>query len=411
MFDVSMPGLRWRIGLALLVVTAINYIDRQALAIAAPVINKDFGLSKADYGFITSAFLFAYALGQGFAGRLVDKIGAKLGFSIAVTAWSLVGILHIFGTGFWSFLGLRAGLGLFEGFNFPTAMKVVSQWFDRFDRALGASMVRLGTGMGAIIAPPLLAFLIHDYGWQAGFLVPGLIGLIWVALWMRFYRELNITPDESAPLPGTADPTNRPVWRSLIRRREILGLMLARFFADNLQYFYVFWLPIYLSDARGFSLAQIGLFAWIPFLFSDAGGLFVGWLSGYLIKRGWSLDVARKGLLWIAGILVPISALAALAADPMVALALISIGLFANQFKTTALFTLPMDLFPSNRVGTAWGLCGAAGSIGAMLFQPVIGMLSDAHAYGVIFGIISCLPLLAAIIVSLTVRKVVLIDD
>ena len=231
-------------------------------------------------------------------------------------------------------------------------------------------------------------------------------------MWWWFYhapaQHPGLGADERALIQAEDTGTDQtPIaWTQLIRRREILGLMAARFFADNLQYFYVFWLPIYLSDARGFSLSQIGLFAWIPFLFSDAGGLFVGWLSGHLLRRGWSMDVARKGLLWAAGVMVPATAFAAVVEDPMLALALISFGLFANQFKTTALFTLPTDLCPPRAVGSAWGLCGAAGSFGAMLFQPLIGWISDQFSYVPVFALISILPLLAPIIVSLTIPKV-----
>jgi ACS family hexuronate transporter-like MFS transporter len=405
---------RWRIGVLLFAVTAINYVDRQAMAVAAPTLFQEFGLTKADYGWITSGFLFAYAIGQALAGRMIDRYGTKRTLSFAVIAWSLVGMLHMLGRGFWSFLSLRAALGLFEGFNYPTAMQAVGEWFPVRDRALGSSMVRLGTGIGALISPPLIAWLIHDYGWQFGFLVPGAIGFIWLIVWRRYYflpaQHPMISAEERAAITqelGETPPrVALPGWMALLRRREIQGLMAARFFADNLQYFYLFWLPIYLSDARGFSLAQIGLFAWIPFLFSDAGGLFVGWLSGRLIARGWSLDMARKNLLWVAGVIVPLTSLAAIVDDPMVAIALISFGLFGNQFKTTALFTLPIDLFPPRAVGRAWGLCGAAGSFGAMLFQPAIGWISQTFSYVPVFILISILPLLAAIIVSFAIPKV-----
>jgi ACS family hexuronate transporter-like MFS transporter len=407
-------GVRWRIALLLLLVTAINYLDRQAMAVAAPTLQKEFGLTKADYGLITSAFLFAYAVGQALSGRILDTIGTRRGFSWAVVLWSIAGILHIFGRGFWSFFALRALLGLFEGFNFPAAMKAIAEWFPRNDRALGGSIVRVGAGVGALLAPPVLGLLIYYQGWQAAFLVPGVIGFFWLILWLRYYRSPETHPSVTerekrlilADRIATPQSVERIGWRVLIRRRELQGLMLARFFADNLLYFYLFWLPIYLSDARGFSLLEIGLFAWIPFLFSDLGGLFVGWLSGRLLQRGWTLDQARKRLLWAAGLMVPVASLAAVVESPGIALALISFGLFANQFKTTPLFTLPTDLFPPSAVGTAWGLCGAAGSVGAMLFQPAIGWLADNFSYVPVFLLVSVLPLIAAITVSLTVKTV-----
>lgn len=411
---MARSGLRWRIAILLLVVTMINFLDRQALAVAAPVLQTEFAFTKADYGFITSAFLLTYAVGQALSGRVLDTIGTRRGFAWAVALWSVAGILHVFGRGFWSFLGLRALLGLFEGFNFPAAIKAVAEWFPKQERALGTSIVRVGTGLGALLSPPLLGFLIYFQGWQAAFLAPGLVGFLWLFVWRRMYHAPEAHPrldDEERALilaDRVADRTpGEPIgWRELLARREIKGMMAARFFADNLLYFYLFWLPIYLSDERGFSLVEIGLFAWIPFLCSDIGGLFVGWLSGYLLKRGWTLDQARKRLLWASGFLVPVASLAGVVESAALALALISFGLFANQLKTTPLFTLPADLFPPRAVGTAWGMCGAAGSLGAMLFQPGIGWIADRFSYVPVFVFVSLLPLLAAIIISLTVRRI-----
>ena len=408
-------GVRWRIALLLLCVTAINYLDRQALAIAAPILQKEFDLSKADYGFITSAFLLTYAIGQATAGRILDFIGTKRGFSWAIVLWSLTGMLHALGQGLLSFFVLRALLGLTESLNFPAAMKAVAEWFPKKDRALGASMVRVGTGVGALTAPPFLGLLIYYYGWQSAFLVPGAMGFLWLLVWQKYYfspeAHPRLTPAESHLImqdrvPDKPGAQGSETWRTLIRRRDLQGLMAARFFADNLLYFYLFWLPIYLSEARGFSLLQIGLFAWIPFLFSDLGGLFVGWLSGKVLGRGWSLWTTRISFLWIAAVLVPVAGLAAVVDSPFVALGLISFGLFMNQFKTTPLFTLPTDIFPAKSVGTAWGMCGAAGSIGATLMQPFIGLLADNVGYSVVFGLVSILPALAAISVTLTVRRI-----
>jgi MFS transporter, ACS family, hexuronate transporter len=404
-------GLRWRIALLLLSMTAINYLDRQALAVAAPALRKDLGISTIEYGYITSAFLLCYAVGQAFSGALLDRFGIRRTMQWAVAAWSVVGILHAFGRSFLSFFLLRAALGLVEAVNFPAAMKGVATWFPRNERALGASMIRVGTGIGAIAAPPALGMLIYFYGWHAAFIAAGALGFVWLLLWNRMYYDLDAHPRVSdaertliAEGSVAETPGAPPRVRDLLRRGDLLGLMAARFFADNLLYFYLFWLPIYLSDARGFNLLQIGLFAWIPFLFSDLGGLFVGRLSGWLIERGWTVRQARLRLLWLSGILVPIAGLAAVVDNAFVALGLISFGLFANQFKTTPLFTLPTDMFPARSVGTAWGLCGAAGSIGATLFQPAIGWTVEHYSYPPVFVVISALPLIAAILVSCTVR-------
>lgn len=405
-------NLRWRIAVLLLFMTALNYLDRQAFAIAIPVLRDEFDLTAADYGFIASGFLASYALGQAIAGRVLDRFGTRRSLAWAVVLWSLAGILHIFGRGFWSFLAFRSLLGIFEGFNFPGAMKAIANWFPSQERALGANIMRLGVGMGALAAPPLFGYLIHAYGWQSAFILPGLIGFVWLGFWLWLYRDLEdhprVTDEEKAfikisQIQATSKPGG-PGWRVLFKSPALRGLMAARFFADNTLYFFLFWLPLYLATERGFSLTEIAIFAWVPFLCSDLGGLFVGWLSGKLLALGWTLEQVRKRMLWLAAILVPFVTLAAIVENSYAALAIVSFGLFVNQFKTTALFTLPTDIFPPKVVGTAWGMCGAAGSVGAMLFQPVIGWVSDEFSYQPVFAIVSVLPLIAAIFVAITVK-------
>ena len=403
-------GIRWRIALLLLFMTAINYLDRQAMSIAIPVLQDTFGITSSGYGFISSGFLLAYAIGQATAGRILDAIGTARGLAWAIVLWSIAGILHIFGKGFASFLSFRALLGFFEGFNFPGAMKAVAEWFPKKERALGANLVRIGTGIGALLAPPILGYLIYTHGWEMAFIVPGVLGFVWLIFWKRYYNtpeahtritdaERSLILKDRVTLPKHEEKTS---WLTLLKSKGLKGIMAGRFLADNLLYFYLLWLPLYLSNARGFSLKEIALFAWIPFLSNDLGGIFVGWLSGKLIGMGWTLKQVRVRMLWVSGFLVPITALAAYVESPLVALALISFGLFVNQFKTTSLFTLPTEMFPPKNVGSAWGLCGAAGSIGAMLFQPVVGWIADTYSYTPVIIIVSLLPLAAAIIVTLS---------
>lgn len=413
MGPLSRQGVRWRISFLLLLMTALNFLDRQAFAVAIPVLREEFSLSASHYGVIASGFLASYAVGQAIAGRVLDRFGTRRSLAWAVVLWSIAGILHIFGRGFWSFLAFRSLLGIFEGFNFPGAMKAVANWFPKQERALGANVMRLGVGIGALLSPPLFGYLIHAYGWQTAFILPGALGFVWLGAWLWFYQDLadhaGVSSQERAYIQAgqvkSGSGLRGPGWRVLFRSRALRGLMLARFFADNTLYFFLFWLPLYLATERGFSLTEIALFAWIPFLSSDLGGLLVGWLSGRLIKRGWTLEQVRKRMLWLAGGLVPFVALAAVVDSPYAALALVSFGLFVNQFKTTSLFTLPTDIFPANAVGTAWGMCGAAGSIGAMLFQPAIGWITDTYSYVPVFALVSVLPLIAAILVSVCVTS------
>jgi ACS family hexuronate transporter-like MFS transporter len=409
----SADGVRWRIAVLLLFMTALNFMDRQAFAVAIPVLREEFSLTASHYGIIASGFLASYAAGQAIAGRVLDRFGTRRSLAWAVVLWSIAGMLHVFGRGFWSFLAFRSLLGIFEGFNFPGAMKAVAHWFPRQERALGANIMRLGVGIGALLSPPLFGYVIYAYGWQAAFLLPGIAGFIWLIFWLTLYQDVEAHPRVSAAEKAHIQSGQitavsggpGPSWRLLLKSPALRGLMAARFFADNTLYFFLFWLPLYLTTERGFSLTDIALFAWIPFLSSDLGGLFVGWLSGALIKRGWTLEQVRKRLLWLAGVLVPFVAFAAIVESASAALALVSFGLFVNQFKTTSLFTLPTDIFPPQAVGTAWGMCGAAGSVGAMLFQPAIGWITDTVSYEPVFAIVSVLPLIAAILVSLCVTK------
>lgn len=410
----SADGVRWRIAVLLLFMTALNFLDRQAFAIAIPVLRDEFALSASQYGLIASGFLASYAAGQAIAGRVLDRFGTRTSLAWAVVLWSIASILHVFGRGFWSFLAFRSLLGVFEGFNFPGAMKAVANWFPKEERALGANVMRLGVGLGALLSPPLFGFVIHAYGWQAAFVLPGAAGFIWLIFWLLFYQDVEMHPRVSTAekahiqrgqIASSASSSAGPGWRLLLKSPALRGLMAARFFADNTLYFFLFWLPLYLTTERGFSLTDIALFAWIPFLSSDLGGLFVGWLSGALMKRGWTLEQVRKRLLWLAGLLVPFVAFAAVVENAYAALALVSFGLFVNQFKTTSLFTLPTDIFPPQAVGTAWGMCGAAGSVGAMLFQPAIGWITDTFSYEPVFAVVSLLPLIAAVLVSVCVSK------
>lgn len=410
-------ALRWRVAVLLCVITTINYLDRQALAITGPVVIATFGLTNTEFGLINSAFLLTYAIGHLLSGPLIDRIGTRRAFSIAVVAWSLVGMLHAAGRGFLSFLALRGLLGLTESANFPAALKCVAEWFPRADRSLAVGIVMVGPGLGAVIAPPLLGGLAAVWGWQSAFLLSGLLGFIWLAVWQAWYRSpqrhLRITAGERDLIlrereAGCGDTTTVR-WATVLaylRYREVWGLVLSRFVNDGAFYFFVAWLPTYLAQTRGFDLQQIAAFAWIPFLAADAGSMAGGWAAQRLIGAGLSVDRARKRLIWLGALLVPLTLPAMAIKSSAISLAMIGVAMFAIQFKAANLFALPVDLFPAREVGSIWGLFGAVGSLGGMAFVATVGWVSDQYSYGPVFWAVGVTQLLSAVFISVLIPTI-----
>jgi ACS family hexuronate transporter-like MFS transporter len=414
-------ALRWRVAVLLCLITTVNYLDRQALAVTGPMIIREFDLSNTQFGLINSTFLFAYAFGHLLTGPFLDRVGVKRAFGIAVVAWSIVGMLHAAGRGFLSFLTLRGLLGLMEAANFPGAVKSVAEWFPRRDRALAVGIVTMGAGLGALIAPPLLGTLAAGLGWQASFIVPGLSGFLWLWLWQRWYhppethpglreaeRRLILENRDQSP-PGAA----RVAWTEVagyLRYRQVWGLVLSRFANDGAFYFFVAWLPLYLAQARGFGIAQIAAFAWMPFLAADAGSFAGGWAGRWLIGAGVDLNAARKRLIWAGALLVPLALPAVVVDSAVVALALTGMAMFAIQFKAANLFALPADLFPARQVGSVWGLFGAVGSLGGMAFVAAVGFVSEHYSYGPVFWAVGVTQLLSAAFVSWLIPRIEPLD-
>lgn len=406
-------AVRWRIAVMLCLITTINYVDRQALAVAAPVLMEEFSLSNTQYGWLGWGFLWAYAIGQLLTGPVIDRLGAKRAFSFAVIAWSVAGMLHAFGRGFFSFLTFRSLLGLSEAANFPAALKVVAEWYPRAERSMAVGILAVGPGLGFMIALPLVTLIIETLGWRAAFIIPGALGFVWLWWWHRYFHSPEEHPGISEQerqliLTGRNDnpqAVKRP-WHWALRYREIWGLMLSRFIGDGAFYFFVFWLPLYLSSERGFNIIDVALFAWIPFLALDFGALAGGWLSQRLIRNGVSLDRSRKIVIWIGALLVPVALPAVTADNAGTAIALIAVAMFAMQFKASSLFTLPADLFPARDVGTVWGLFGAIGSIGGAVFSIVVGWTIDHFSYQPVFVAVGFMHILSAAMINLFIPHV-----
>lgn len=408
---------RWRIAILLCLITTINYIDRQALTVAAPTLMEEFSISASQYGLITSGFLFAYGFGQLICGPLIDRLGTKRAFSLAVVAWSIAGMLHALGRGFVSFFSFRVLLGLTEAANFPAATKGIAEWFPRSERSLAVGIFTMGPGLGAIIAPPMIAGIIILWGWQAAFLIPGAIGFIWLILWQKWFHlpadHPGLSSDERRFImaetdQGVAQQDNRP-WYWSLRYKEVWGLMISRFVSDGAFYFFVFWLPLYLSQERGFDLKAIALFAWIPFLAVDIGGITGGYVGKVLIEKGITLDRARKVVIWVGALLVLAAMPAATTESAGLALTLIAIAMFAIQFKASSMFTLPADLFPARDVGTVWGMYGAVGSFGGMAFSGIAGWTIDHYSWAPLFVAAACMHIVSAVLINLFVPRIELL--
>jgi len=411
---MKITGLRWlMIGLVFLA-TVINYIDRQTVSVLKTSISQDLDLSNADYAAIQNSFLLFYGISQMVSGRLYDIIGTRLGFVFSIVVWSLAALAHATARTATAFGVFRAALGFGEAGNWPGAAKVVGEWFPVRERALGMGIFNTGAAVGGALSPPIIAWLATAYGWRMTFVLTGVLGFIWLALWLVLFQTPAqhrwITEGERAHILDGAAPTAagrpwRPGWIELLRYRQTWAVVLGRFITDPIWWLYIFWLPSYLQEARHFSLQQVGQSAWLPFLAAGIGALSGGYASGALISRGWSVDRARKVVMGVGALLTSAGILAMRAQDPYVALAWMAVVLFGFQVWVNNLQTLPSDFFPNTAVGSVFGLGGAAAAVASILFTWGTGQVVDAFGYTPVFltaGILG--PLGLAVTVALAGR-------
>jgi ACS family hexuronate transporter-like MFS transporter len=398
--------LRWGIIGLVAVATVINYIDRNALAVMWPAISKDLGADKADYALLVTIFMLAYACGQTLFGRLFDVIGTRLGFSLSILVWSASIALHSVARGLGTFGVLRATLGLSEAGNWPGAVKVNALWFPPDERAFAQGIFNSGAAVGAIIAAPLVALLFDRFGWQATFLVVGVLGAAWLLPWLLVYRgdpgaHPWLSDAERAHIAGgpadAAKAGYAPSIGQLLRHRQSWAIIVARFFIDPVWWLFVSWLPIYLAETFGFDVQKIGLFAWVPFVGAMLGSLSGGWLSGMLIKRGWAVLVARNTVIALGGaIMLPALLLTMTAATPLYAVLLIAAILFGFQVAINNIQTLPSDYFGGGAVGSLAGISGSAAVAGTLITTWLVPAMT-AHGYAPIFALAAAIVPLAVL--------------
>ncbi|MGH9722829.1 MAG: MFS transporter [Bryobacteraceae bacterium] len=376
--------MRWAILALLFLSTVINFVDRQTLSVVAPVLRDEFRISNTQYGFIVASFQLGMLAGEFPMGLLMDRWGARRGFTFAVIWWSIASMLHGAANSVRHFSLLRFWLGTGECGNFSGATKVIGEWFPPKERALGMGIFNSGTMVGTIIAAPLVVWLVHQYNWRVAFVVPSVLGLFWVGAWLAVYR----TPPQSGP--AAPAPTNR----QLLGLRQTWAVILARTLAGPVMHLYVYWLPEYLYRQRGFSLRDIGLFAWVPFLFADIGSVVGGWFSGWLIARGMSVDRARRISIAIGTALTVASFGVAMVRSVPLAFALICITLFGFLWLSANFFAVISDLFPGNAVGRVTGLTGIGNAASSIVLNLTTGFVVDHFSYAPVFVAAALLPAL-----------------
>ena len=409
---MRIPRLRWIVISLIFCATVINYIDRQTVSVLKTAISDDLGLSNSDYAAIQNSFLLFYGISQMVSGRIYDAIGTRLGFVFSIVVWSFAAIMHATANTAALFKVWRGVLGFGEAGNWPGAAKAVGEWFPVRERALGMGIFNAGAALGGAVSPPIIAWLATAYGWRSAFILTGILGFIWLAAWLVLYRlpeaHTWITPEERQYIvsgrSNAAEPADaiawNPGWGGLLRFRQTWAIVLGRFITDPIWWLYVFWLPSYFQEARGFSLQQIGWSAWFPFLCAGIGALSGGWASGHLIGSGWSTDRARKVVMAFGALLTPAGILAMRTESPYAALVFMGLVLFGFQVWINNLQTLPSDIFPRSAVASVFGLGGTSAAIASVLFNWGTAKVVDAFGYAPVFiaaGVLGPLGLLVVL--------------
>lgn len=404
---MTLSRLRWLILALLFLSTVINYVDRQALSVLLPILRSELGLSSADYGLITTAFLLAYTLAQVPVGMWIDKVGTRLGFALSIVGWSIAAIMHAFVTGPISLVLARTALGVTEAGNWPAGTKAVASWFPQKRRAFAMAVFDSGSAVGAVLAPPLVALLALKFGWRAAFVLTGVLGFIWLAGWLLVYHAPHDHPKLSARDRETVlsevglAPVKKAAFgdalKRIVKERQLWGLMATRLMATPVWWFYVFWLPDYLSKGHGFSLKEIGFYGWIPYVTVDLGKMIGGAASDRLLARGMNASVARKSIM-LLGALAMLGGLLVVNADSAFgAIVWVCVATFGFGMWSANILALHADIFPAETMATAMGSTLMAASLSGAAFTFGVGQMVDRIGYAPVFWVVGILPLAACL--------------
>jgi ACS family hexuronate transporter-like MFS transporter len=405
-FRESSGGLetRWYFVALVTAAIAISYFDRQTLPVAISAIQHNIPISNQQFSYLQTSFLLAYAALYAIGGRLLDRLGTRRGFMLIMLWWSLACALHGLASGFMVLLGARFLLGMGEGGAFPAAVRVVAEWIEPEERSTAVGIINAGTAVGSVLAPPMIGVVLLTSGWRAVFFLSGAIGLLWVGWWMFAYRSNSATISSNTVVGRLA--AEQLSFREVIGFRSVQSLVFAKFMSDSAWYFLLFWLPKYLYDARGFDIKQVSYYAWIPYAASGVGSFVGGYFSSRLLRRGASLDRARKLALGLSAAFMPVVMLVPLV-PVQLSLLLFSIAFFCQQSWSGLIMTVPADIFPLSAVGTVSGLVGFGGAIGGAIFGIIAGyLLGHGFGYGTLFVLVGTFHLVGFLAIMLFAGRI-----
>ena len=411
------PYLRWWIVGLICVGTIANYLARNSLGVLAPELKTHLGMTTQQYSYVVGAFQLAYTVMQPVAGYIVDHIGLRSGFALFGVAWSIANVLHALAASWLGLAFFRGLLGAAEAAAVPSGIKAIAEWFPARERSVAVGWFNAGTSLGALIAPPVVVAVSLWADWRVAFVVTGAVGLVWAGAWYVFYRSPAdhpaITPDELRLIAADrpAAPSRRATAREILRTAKFWAIAVPRFLAEPAWQTFSFWIPLYLATERGMDLKQIALFAWLPFLAADLGGVLGGYLSPFLTRRfRLSLIASRVAGIALAAVLMIAPGCIGLAASPYTAIALFCIGGFAHQMISVLINTLSADVFTAEEVATANGFIGQAGWVGGLLFSLLIGQLADTIGYAPLFAALSVFDLIGAAVLIASIRSLSLAE-
>jgi ACS family hexuronate transporter-like MFS transporter len=407
----TIANFRWYICGLLFYATTVNYMDRMVMGILKPTITHDLHWTESDYARVTTAFQLGYAIMMPIAGRLIDWLGLRLGYPLAALLWSLSSMAHAFAGNVFEFSIARLGLGLGEAANFPSAIKAVADWFPRKERALATGIFNSGSNIGAVVAPLAVPLVVAAFGWHSAFVFTGLMSLTFVVLWSLVYREPENHPCVSAAELAlirsdhdlAAAVTKVPYWQ-LLSKPAAWAFLLGKFFTDPVWWFYLFWLPGFLNEKYHVDLLHLGPPLVVVYLAADIGSIGGGWLSSFLLKRGWPLGQARKTAMLVCAIAVVSVMFVPLAGGNLwLTVALVAVAASAHQGWSANIYTIASDCFPRAAIGSVVGLGGLGGAIGGVLVQPAVGWWLDHSnkSYSPLFLVAGSMYLFALLIIQL----------
>ncbi len=402
---------RWTVCALLFFATTVNYIDRQVIGILKPVLETEFGWSEIDYANIVFWFQVAYAIGLLGVGRLIDRIGVRWGYAVAVAVWSVAAMAHAGARSVAGFAVARFALGIGEAGNFPAAIKATAEWFPKKERALATGIFNAGSNIGAVVTPLIIPPIVLLWGWQVAFILTGALGFIWLAVWLAFYckpeKSRRLSPGELSHIRSDPpEPEMRTPLRQILKYRQTWAFAVGKFMTDPIWWFFLFWLPDFFGKNYGLDLKTFGPPLVAVYLIADVGSVAGGWLSSHLIKRGWSVNAGRKTAMLACALCVTPVSLAIFADSLFIAVAIIGLAAGAHQGWSANLFTLASDVMPRQAVASLVGFGGMAGAIGGMLMAKFVGgVLENVGSYTPIFVIIGSVYLVTLLIVHLLTPK------